>query len=111
MSAVDSRTAFVRSWTARCHQLLGERNNLTPEEIQDLAVRLDKLRDDKLKTYVATLLGWGDTERIELMHFCTVALQLMEDVRPSVLRAAVSKVETRHLVRAHAVKALNEEKS
>jgi hypothetical protein len=96
MSAIQDKQAVIEHWSKKCIELLYDRANLTHEELEELALKLDKMKDDRLKELVATLLGWGSEERAELQTFCTIALEVMKDSPPSRLRDAARKVELRY---------------
>lgn len=99
MSAKDQQTQLVRFWTQRCKELLQDRNNLSPEDLEYVALKLDKIKDERLKSLVTELIGWGDDERAELETFCAIALEVMKSASPSRLREAARTVEIRSLVR------------
>lgn len=99
MSAKDYQAQLVRFWTQRCKDLLQDRNNLSPEDLEYVVTKLDKIKDEKLKCLVVELIGWGDDERAELETFCAIALELMKTSSPSRLREAARTVEIRSLVR------------
>lgn len=90
----------MRDWTARMNALVMQRNNLTDAELQDLMQRVDKLRDDTLKGYIATLVGWGDLERAELAFFIQLAQRCMAEMRPSKLRQIVETIEIQRRIKA-----------
>ena len=75
------------------------RANLPQEDLEYLVLKLDTMKDERLKNCVATLLGWGDDERAELETFCAIALEVMRNTPPSRLHAAARTVEIRVLMR------------
>lgn len=86
-------------WTQRCRELLQERNNLTHDDLEYVAVTVSKLKDERLKTYIADLIGWGDDERAEMETFCAIALEVMKLSSPARLREAALRVELRYLMK------------
>lgn len=86
-------------WTQRCRELLQERSNLTPEDLEYVVEQAHKLKDERLKGCIASLIGWGDNERAEMETFCAVALEVMGMCSPSKLREATLKVELRFLMK------------
>jgi hypothetical protein len=99
VSAKDEQTALVAFWTERCKALLQDRNNLGEEDIAYLAERSAALKDERLKSCIASLIGWGTEDRAELETFIAIALELMKDASPSRMREAARKVELRYLIR------------
>jgi hypothetical protein len=90
---------LYKYWNARCTEMLQERNNLDRDDLEYLAETAVKLKDERLKTCIATLIGWGDDERAELETFCAIALELMKTATPSRLRNAALNVELRSRLR------------
>lgn len=101
MGAIDDKKQLLRQWTARTSALICDRNNLTHDDLQYVMSKVSVLKDERLKSCIADLIGWGDEERAELVAFCATALTVMEDSPPSRLRDAVRKVEMRyHLIKS-----------
>lgn len=94
--------AVIMFWTERCRSLLQERNNLTRDDLEYVAAKVASLRDERLKTCVAELIGWGDEERAELETFCAIALEVMQQATPSKLREAALRVELRYFMKGNA---------
>ena len=63
-----------------------------------VVTKLEHMKDERLKTSVATLIGWGDEERAEIETFCAIALEVMRVTPPSRLHAAARLVEIKSLV-------------
>lgn len=84
---------------ARMCELIQMRANVPREDLEYLVERVDKLKDDRLKSCVAALIGWGDDERAELETFVAVALEVFKKTNPSKLREASRLVHLRHLIR------------
>lgn len=86
-------------WTNRCVELLHERNNLSRDDLEYLAITAAKLKDERMQACIATLIGWGTEDRAELETFCAIALEVMKSASPSRLRDAALKVELRFHMR------------
>jgi hypothetical protein len=84
---------------ARMIELVQMRANVPHEDLEYLVERIDKLKDERLKSCVAALIGWGDEERAELETFIAVALEIMKKTNPSKLRDDARVVELRSLLR------------
>jgi hypothetical protein len=84
---------------ARMIELVQMRANVPHEDLEYLVERIDKLKDERLKSCVASLIGWGDEERSELETFIAVALEIMKKTNPSKLRDAARVVELRYLMK------------
>jgi hypothetical protein len=84
---------------ARMIELVQMRANVPHEDLEYLVERIDKLKDERLKSCVAALIGWGDEERAELETFIAVALEIMKKTNPSKLRDAARVVELRSLLK------------
>lgn len=83
---------------ARMTELVQMRANIPREDLEHLVERVDKLKDERLKSCVAALIGWGDDERAELETFIAVALEIMKKTNPSKVREAARVVHLRHLM-------------
>lgn len=84
---------------ARMIELVQMRANIPREDLEYLVDRIDKLKDERLKSCVASLIGWGDDERAELETFIAVAIEVMRKTNPSKVRDATRLVEIRYLVK------------
>ncbi len=95
-------TDLPNEMAARMIGLVQMRANVPHEDLEYLVERIDKLKDERLKSCVAALIGWGDEERAELETFVAVAIEVMRKANPSKLRDAARVVELRHLMRGAA---------
>lgn len=84
---------------ARMRELVQMRANIPREDLEYLVERIDKLKDDRLKSCVAALIGWGDDERAELETFIAVAIEVLKGTNPSKVREAARLVELRYLTK------------
>jgi hypothetical protein len=92
---IKPRKDFAGYWTSRCQELLQLRSNVPTEDTQYLAEKIEHLRDDRLKSICAALIGWGDDERAELETFCAIAIQIMSKTNASKISDAARIVELR----------------
>ena len=83
---------------ARMTEMVQMRANIPREDLEYLVERVDKLKDERLKSCVAALIGWGDDERAELETFIAVALEIMKKTNPSKVREAARVVHLRNLL-------------
>lgn len=84
---------------ARMTELVQMRANIPREDLEYLVERIDKLKDERLKSCVAALIGWGDDERAELETFIAVAIEVMKKTNPSKVREAARLVNIRYLMK------------
>lgn len=87
---------FVDEQADRMYRILRERAAVEREDLEYLVEKVDRLKDDRLKTIVAELIGWGDAERAELETFVAIALEVMKKTNVSKLRACAALVEARY---------------
>jgi hypothetical protein len=90
---------FAEFWASRCVELLQTRSNVPQKDIEYLAEAVEKLRDERLKSIVAALIGWGDDERAELETFCAIAIEVLRKANLSKIQDAQSMVELRFFTR------------
>ena len=90
---------FVAEQSDRMQQLLRERAALPREELEYLAGALAKLKDERLKSCVAELIGWGDEERAEIETFVAIAIEVMKRTNVSKLRECAQIVELRYWIK------------
>lgn len=84
---------------ARMTEIVQMRANIPREDLEYLVERVDRLKDERLKSCIAGLIGWGDDERAEIETFVAVALEVFRKTNPSKLRDAARIVELRHIVK------------
>lgn len=87
---------FLAHMSNRMYDLIRLRGNVEHDDLEYLAERMDKLKDERLKSIVAELIGWGDDERAELETFIAISLEVMRNTNISKIRAAARIVELRH---------------
>jgi hypothetical protein len=93
----DSR--FVDQQAARMKDLLHRRATLSREDLEYTAKTVAKLKDTRLQSCVAELIGWGDDERAEIETFTAIAIEVMRHTTVSRLREAARIVELRGLMK------------
>lgn len=92
---------FVAQQAARMKELLQQRATIPREDFEYLVEHMAKLKDERLRSAVAGLIGWGDDERAEIETFVAVAIEVMKKANVSKLREAAQTVELRYLVKAN----------
>ena len=90
---------FVTLQAVRMYDLLCQRAAVPREDLEYLVERVDKLKDERMKTIVADLIGWGDEERAEIETFVAIAIEVMKMTTVSKLREAARTVELRFYAR------------
>lgn len=81
----------------RLIELLQQRNSLTRDDLEYVVETIAKLKDERLKSCVAELIGWGDDERAEVETFVSIAIEVMKRTNVSKLRECARIVELRFL--------------
>jgi hypothetical protein len=84
---------FVEEQARRMTELLQMRAALPHEDLEYLAERIEKLKDERLKSCVAALIGWGDDERAEVETFVAIAIEVMRRTNVGKLRECARIVE------------------
>jgi hypothetical protein len=90
---------FVAIQARRMQEILQQRAAIPREDLEYLVERVAKLKDERLQSAVAGLIGWGDDERAELETFVAIAIEVMKKTTVSKLREAAQTVELRYLVK------------
>ncbi len=79
-------------------ELLHDRHSLSQDDLEYVVERVAALKDERLRTCIAELIGWGDAERSEIETFVSVSLELMKKSRPSQIQNAARMVYIRQLI-------------
>lgn len=79
--------------------LLQQRAAIPREDLEYLVERVAKLKDERMQSAIAGLIGWGDEERAEIETFVAIAIEVMKKTNVSKLREAAQTVELRYLTR------------
>jgi len=90
---------FVAEQAERMRYLLRERASLPREELEYLVSALAKLKDERFKSCVTELIGWGGEERAEIETFVAIAIEVMKRTNVSKLRECAQIVELRYWVK------------
>jgi hypothetical protein len=99
MQRIRPSSSFVAEQAARMTQLLQQRSSIHREELEYLVEHTARLKDERLQSAVAGLIGWGDEERAELETFVAIAIEVMKKTNVSKLREAAQTVELRYLAK------------
>jgi hypothetical protein len=83
----------------RMIELIQQRNALSRSDLEYVVETIAKLKDERLKSCVAELIGWGDDERAEVETFCAIAIEVMKRTNVSKLRDCARIVELRYMAR------------
>jgi hypothetical protein len=84
---------FVEEQARRMAELLQMKAALPQEDLEYLVEKLDRMKDERLKACVATLIGWGDDERAEVETFVAIAIEVMKRTNVGKLRECARIVE------------------
>lgn len=79
-------------------ELLHKRATIPRDDLEYLVRTVAKLKDERLQSCVAELIGWGDDERAEIETFVSIAIEVMRYTSVSRLRDAARTIEMRHLL-------------
>lgn len=90
---------FVAEQAQRMTELLQPRGNLSVEDREYAAEKLEKLKDERLQGIFVDLIGWGDDERAEIETFVAIAIEVLKRTNTSKIRECAQIVELRHLMR------------
>ena len=88
--------SFVAEQADRMRELLHQRATLPREDPEYVVETISKLKDERLKSCIAELIGWGDEDRAEIETFVAIAIEVMKTTNVSKLRDAAMKVELRY---------------
>lgn len=98
MMTKDDKPGFCAFWAERMYEVLRQKGDLTDEEKTYLMDKLESMKDEKLKSIIVGLIGWGDEERGEVETFVAIGIELFKSATLSNIREAVRVVELRSLV-------------
>ena len=90
---------FVNEQSVRMIELIQSRSNLSREDLEYVVTHAAAMKDERLKSCIAQLIGWGDEERAEIETFVAIAIQIMKKTTLTRIREAAQIVEIRHLVK------------
>lgn len=98
MAAKQFHQEFIKQQILRMQEIVQFRGNVERDDLEYLVDRVEKMKDDRLRSIIAQLVGWGDDERAELETFIAIAVEVMKSASPSRLREAARTVELRYFV-------------
>jgi hypothetical protein len=84
---------FVEEQTVRMRELLQLRAALPEDDMAYLVEKVERMKDERLKSCVAALIGWGDDERAEVETFVAIAIEVMKRTNTGKLRECARIVE------------------
>ena len=87
---------LLKHYAGRATWLMQCRGNLSRDDLEYLAQTASKLKDERLKSCIAELIGWGDEERAELETLIALGFEAMKLCSPSRLREAAMRVELKY---------------
>lgn len=80
------------------YEVLRYKGDLTEDEKTYLMSKLENMRDEKLKSIITGLIGWGDEERGEIETFVAISIEVLKLSTPSKIREAARIVELRSVL-------------
>ena len=99
MKRIKPDANFVAEQASRMTDLLQQRAAIPREDLEYLVERVAKLKDERMQSAIAGLIGWGDEERAEIETFVAIAIEVMRKTNVSKLREAAQTVELRYLTK------------
>ena len=99
MKRIRPDANFVAEQAQRMRELLQPKGNLSVEDREYAAEKLEKLKDERLQGIFVDLIDWGDDERAEVETFVAIAIEVMKRTNVSKLRECAQIVELRHLMK------------
>lgn len=90
---------FVEEQSRRMTELLKMRGSLPEDDMAYLVEKIERMKDDRLKSCVAALIGWGDDERAEVETFVAVAIEVMKRTNVGKLRECARIVEMKFYIK------------
>ena len=96
---VGSREYFdqlLEHYAGRATWLVQCKGNLEQDDLEYLMQTAVKLKDERLKSCIAELVGWGDEERAELETLLALGFEAMKLCSPSRLREAAMRVSLKY---------------
>jgi hypothetical protein len=90
---------FVEEQARRMTELLQMRAALTEDDMAYLVEKVERMKDERLKSCVAALIGWGDDERAEVETFVAIAIEVMKRTNVGKLRECARLVEMKFYVK------------
>lgn len=89
---------FVDQQAERMRRLLQPKGKVSAEDREYAALRLARLKDERLQGIFVDLIDWGDDERAEVETFVAIAIEVMKRTNIGKLRECARIVELRYLI-------------
>ncbi len=99
MKRIRPDANFVAEQATRMTELLQQRAAIPREDLEYIVERASKLKDERMQSAIAGLIGWGDEERAEVETFVAIAIEIMKRTNLTKLREAAQTVELRYLAK------------
>jgi hypothetical protein len=90
---------FVEEQARRMRELLQMRAALPEDDMSYLVEKVERMKDERLKSCVAALIGWGDDERAEVETFVAIAIEVMKRTNIGKLRECARIVEMKYYMK------------
>jgi hypothetical protein len=90
---------FVEEQASRMRELLQMRAALPEDDMTYLVEKVERMKDERLKSCIAQLIGWGDDERAEVETFVAIAIEVMKRTNIGKLRDCARIVEMKFYVK------------
>jgi hypothetical protein len=90
---------FVEEQARRMRELLQMRAALPEDDMSYLVEKVERMKDERLKACIATLIGWGDDERAEVETFVAIAIEVMKRTNIGKLRECARIVEMKYYMK------------
>jgi hypothetical protein len=90
---------FVEEQASRMRELLQMRAALPEDDMTYLVEKVERMKDERLKSCIAQLIGWGDDERAEVETFVAIAIEVMKRTNIGKLRECARIVEMKFYVK------------
>lgn len=88
--------ALIKHYAGRATWLVQCKGNLERDDLEYLMATASKLKDERLKSCIAELVGWGDDERAELETLLALGFEAMKLCSPSRMREAAMRVSLKY---------------
>ena len=90
---------FVEEQAQRMRELLQMRAALPEEDMAYLVEKIERMKDERLKSCVTALIGWGDDERAEVETFVAIAIEVMKRTNVGKLRECARIIEMKYYMK------------
>ena len=77
-------------------ELLHGRGNLSRDDLEYLALAASRLKDQRLQSCIAELIGWGDDQRARIETQIAIGIECMRRCSEFQFRQAAQMVELRY---------------